>query len=75
MAVASALLTLCLFYAGFHDSPERIESGLGKFIAFVGPLAVAVTCLALAMREGAVAVTADRAWARLYVGCEIELIR
>ncbi len=32
-------------------------------------------CLALAIREGAVALTADRAWAGLEVGCRIELIR
>lgn len=32
-------------------------------------------CLALALREGAIAVTADRAWAKLDVGCKIELIR
>lgn len=32
-------------------------------------------CLALAMREGAVALTADRAWADLDLDCEIELIR
>jgi PIN domain nuclease of toxin-antitoxin system len=32
-------------------------------------------CLALALREGAIALTADRAWAKLDIGCEIELIR
>lgn len=32
-------------------------------------------CLALAVREEAIAVTADRAWAGLQVGCEIKLIR
>jgi len=32
-------------------------------------------CLALAMREGLPAVTADRAWAELAVGVEIQLIR
>lgn len=32
-------------------------------------------CLALAMREGAVAVTCDRAWRSLKIGCEIEVIR
>lgn len=32
-------------------------------------------CLALAIREGAVALTADRKWAALNVGCKIELIR
>ena len=32
-------------------------------------------CLALAIREGATAVTADRIWATLDLGCKIELIR
>lgn len=32
-------------------------------------------CLALAIREGLPAITADRAWAGLDVGCRIELIR
>ncbi|CAA9525403.1 MAG: hypothetical protein AVDCRST_MAG91-2478 [uncultured Sphingomonadaceae bacterium] len=32
-------------------------------------------CLALALREGAMAVTADRAWAKLDVGVEVRLIR
>ena len=32
-------------------------------------------CLALAIREDLVAVTADRNWANLDVGCKIELIR
>lgn len=32
-------------------------------------------CLALALREQATAVTADRAWADLDVGCPVELIR
>lgn len=32
-------------------------------------------CLALAIRENATAVTADRSWADLEVGCKIQLIR
>lgn len=32
-------------------------------------------CLALAIETGAIALTSDRAWATLDVGCEIELIR
>lgn len=32
-------------------------------------------CLALAIRENATAVTADRAWADLDIGCAIEVIR
>ena len=32
-------------------------------------------CLALAIREGAIAVTADRDWSALDLGCKIELIR
>lgn len=32
-------------------------------------------CIALALREGAAAVTSDQAWATLNVGCEIVMIR
>ena len=32
-------------------------------------------CLALAIRENAVAVTADRKWAELDIGCDIQVIR
>lgn len=32
-------------------------------------------CLALAIQKGAIAVTADRQWADLDVGCAIEIIR
>ncbi|MCR4267435.1 type II toxin-antitoxin system VapC family toxin [Nitratireductor sp. ZSWI3] len=32
-------------------------------------------CLALAIRENATALTADRTWAELDLGCKIELIR
>jgi len=32
-------------------------------------------CLALALREDAVALTSDRAWERVDVGCEVELLR
>ncbi len=32
-------------------------------------------CLALAIQEDATALTADRSWADLDIGCKIELIR
>ncbi len=32
-------------------------------------------CLALAIRENAIALTADKVWADLDIGCKIELIR
>lgn len=32
-------------------------------------------CLALALRENAIALTADKAWASVDIGCKIELIR
>jgi hypothetical protein len=62
MAVASALLTLILFFVGFHDSPERMQSGVGKFIAVVVPLAITIICLALAMRDKRANTPADASW-------------
>ncbi len=32
-------------------------------------------CLALTLAEGAIAITADRTWKDLNLGCEVELIR
>ena len=62
MAVATALLTLILFFGGFHDSAEQIQSGVGKTIGFVVPLAISITCLALAMREKRANTPIDHLW-------------
>lgn len=62
MAVASALLTLILFFVGFHDSPEQMQSGAGKFIAVVVPLAISIICLALAMRDKRANTPDDAPW-------------
>ncbi|MBL9200679.1 MAG: DUF4199 domain-containing protein [Opitutaceae bacterium] len=49
MAVAAAVLTLLLYFAGLHDNPEKF--GTGQLLGVIGGLAVGITCLALAIRE------------------------
>lgn len=51
IAVGGALLNLAMFFAGVHDNPERIQSGIVQTISVVVPLAIAITCISLAMRD------------------------
>jgi hypothetical protein len=62
MAIAGALLTLILFFAGFHDTAEKMQSGFAQTIAIIGPLGIAVACLALAMRDKRANTPADMPW-------------
>lgn len=49
MSIAGALFLLLLFFAGFHDSVEKLQSA--QWVGIVGGVAIGATCLALAMRE------------------------
>ena len=60
MAVAGAVLTLVLYFAGFHDNAEKF--GAGQMIGSLGGLAISVSCLALAMREKRAAFPASSEW-------------
>ncbi len=60
MAIAGAVLTLLLFFAGFHDSVEKLK--LAQWVGMGGGLAIGVVCLALAMRDRRAAYPADRDW-------------
>lgn len=62
MAIASALLTFVMFFAGLHDSPEKMQSGLAQTIGIIGPLAIAITCLSLAMRDKRRNTPPDESW-------------
>jgi hypothetical protein len=62
MAFASALLTFTLFFTGYHDSVEKMQSGFAQTVAVVVPLLIAVACLALAMREKRSNTPADQTW-------------
>jgi PIN domain nuclease of toxin-antitoxin system len=69
-------------FAGLGMQIAVFDGGLG---IFAGQLRAATkhlglslgdrVCLALAIREDATALTADRDWATLDLGCKIELIR
>lgn len=59
-----------------HDVPLAIETGaLRRKTRRQGLSLGDRACLALARREGARVLTADRAWADLDIGVEIEVIR
>jgi hypothetical protein len=60
MAIATAALTLLLYFAGFHDNAEKF--GTGQLLGTVGGLAIAVVCLALAMREKRASFPAAATW-------------
>ncbi|MDO8540228.1 MAG: DUF4199 domain-containing protein [Opitutaceae bacterium] len=60
MALGGALLTLVLFFAGFHDSPEKMKTAQG--IGIVVGLAITITCLSLAMREKRANLPPDADW-------------
>lgn len=49
MAIAGAALTLALYFAGFHESAEKL--GTSQWIGTLGGLTIGIACLSLAMRE------------------------
>jgi hypothetical protein len=62
MAIASAVLTFIMFFAGFHDNAERMQSGVAQTLGIVGPLAIVVACLILAMREKRANAALNASW-------------
>jgi PIN domain nuclease of toxin-antitoxin system len=70
-----ALARLRIPIISFDADLAVIAVGLRERTRSLGLSLADRACLALALREGATAVTSDRAWSRLDVGCEIALIR
>jgi len=62
MALAGALLTFVMFFAGFHSSAEKMQSALGRTIGTVGSLVIAIVCLLLAMRAKRAGTPPDAPW-------------
>lgn len=60
MALAGAAFTLLMYFAGFHDSPEKMQSA--QWIGFAAALAIGVTFLSLAMKEKRATAPADLPW-------------
>jgi hypothetical protein len=60
MALGGALLALLLFFAGFHDAPEKLQAG--QWIATVLGIGIGIGSLALAMREKRALFPADETW-------------
>lgn len=61
--------------AGHDEDLARIASKLRLVTRHKGLSLGDRACLALAIRENGTAITTDRAWADLDVGCKIEVIR
>lgn len=51
IALAGLVLSLLMFFTGFHTDVEKFQSGLAKAIGMVLPLVIGIAGLALAMRE------------------------
>jgi hypothetical protein len=62
MAIAGALLTFALFFGGFHENVEKMQSSFAQAIAVLGPLVIAIVCLALAMRDKRSTTPPDAPW-------------
>jgi hypothetical protein len=60
MAVAGALFTFVLYFAGFHDNAEKMASV--QALGSTAPLAIGITCLILAMREKRATASVDSDW-------------
>jgi hypothetical protein len=74
MSLASALLTLILFFLGFHSDPAKL--GTSQWISSLGLLAISVTCLSLGMkaRRAEVPLTEEYGYgSALFVGFMISL--
>ncbi|HUR59749.1 MAG TPA: DUF4199 domain-containing protein [Opitutaceae bacterium] len=60
MALAAAAFTLVMYFAGYHESMEKMKSA--QAIGFVGGFGIAVTLLALAMKEARASAPIDNDW-------------
>lgn len=60
MAVAGAVFTFVLYFAGFHDNAEKMASV--QALGSTAPLAIGITCLILAMREKRANAPANSEW-------------
>ena len=62
MAMAGALLTLIMFFAGFHSDVEKMQSGVAKGIGYIVPTAIAITVIVLGTRAQRAAISADKSF-------------
>jgi hypothetical protein len=60
MSIAGALFLLLLFFAGFHDSAEKMQSA--QWLGLGGGVTISVICLALAMREKRAQFSPEEDW-------------
>lgn len=60
LAVIGALMTFGMYFAGFHDTPEKMKAVQWPGLAVI--LIAVIVCLALAMKTRRAEFPADREW-------------
>lgn len=60
MAIAGAVLTLLMYFAGFHDNAEKMAAA--RWVGMIGGIGIGAACLALAMREKRADYPVDQEW-------------
>ena len=73
--VLQLLRGLGLAFVPFDEDLAERTAALERVTRDLGVSLGDRACLALAMREGCIALTADRAWSRLVLPIQIELLR
>ena len=74
--VAEAAMASLPVRVGAFDAVHTLQAGLMRDATrSLGPSIGARACLALALQQGAIAVTADKQWSGMNVGVEVRVIR
>lgn len=60
MALVGALASYGLFFAGYHDTPEKVQAS--QWVGSTVGIVAAVVCIALAMREQRAQYPASQKW-------------
>ncbi|MCC6415314.1 MAG: DUF4199 domain-containing protein [Opitutaceae bacterium] len=60
MALGTSLVSLALFFLGFHDDPAKVQTS--QNISMVLNTAIAIICIVLGMREKRALTPADKNW-------------
>ena len=60
MAVAGVLVTFVFYFAGFHDTAEKMSSV--QTLGSIAPLAIGITCLTLSMRAKRASAPVESEW-------------
>lgn len=62
IALAGLVLSLLMYFTGFHTDVEKMQSGLAKAIGMVVPLLIGIIGLVLSIRESRATRAAEAPW-------------